>query len=316
MKPNDLYKKESNAAGPFDHFQKPYLLTRMGAALLDFLLIFILFALIETTFYFTIFTPLGYHESIDETRAILLDSHLYVEGEYNKILTITETYNEELTLEENYDVPIVYYYTNDDRAVRSGRLDSYYISKENSGYFDRLENDVFTRKEGVSEEKFEAFFVSSYEKAVAFLEDDPAYLRGVQRSFYIVLFTSLGSITIASLLIHLLVPMISKHGQTPFKFVFKICLIDARDETQVKKWQILVRFFILIFFNIWVPVIIYARFVYATTVPLIVSAITLFVTRTNSSPHDFIAKTYVVSKRDVHIPKTRVPEVIEEELWY
>lgn len=287
---------------------KPYLLTRISASFLDFLLAVLLFVGFEAALYFSIFEPLGYHQYIDQSQQVLEASHLYVNDANQGYLTITQAYDSEKTPEENYDVPIVYYYSTDERATFDNRLNRYYNSKIASGYFIEESEGVFTRKSDISDETVRIFFVSAYDDAVDFLESDPAYTEGVQKSFYIVIFTSLFSATLAMGVIHLLIPLLLKNGQTPFKLVFKLALADARDDTRVKRKQIVYRFLILLFFNIWVPILLFGRFTFFTLIPIFVSIIMMSLTKSFCGPHDYVAKTYVVSNRDITIPEVK-PEV-------
>ncbi|MDD3938553.1 MAG: RDD family protein [Bacilli bacterium] len=282
---------------------KPYLLTRIMASFLDFFLACLLFVGFEATLYFTLFEPLGYHRLMDESQAVLQDSHLYILDDERGLFTITEVYDENLTPEENYDIPLTYYYTNDPRAIADNRLARYHNSKIVSGYFVEEGEGIFVRAEGADDNEVKAFFVSAYDDAIKFLERDPVYLNGVNKTFYIVIFTSLFSATLAMAIIHLLIPLLMKNGQTPFKLVFKLCIADARDDTRVKKGQVVVRFVILLLFNIWVPILLFARFSYFTLIPVFISIILMSLTKTFSGPHDYVAKTYIVSNRDIAIPE-------------
>ena len=297
---------------PKKNLPKPYLLTRIAASFLDFLLACLLFAGIEAALYFTIFEPLGYHQLMNESQAVLQDSHLYVLDDDKGLLTITEAYDENLSPEENYDVPLTYYYTNDVRAIADNRLVRYHNSKLVSGYFIEESEGVFVRADGADDAEVKAFFVGAYDDAVTFLEADPVYLNGVEKTFYIVIFTSLFSATLGMAIIFLRTPLLNKYGQTPYKLVYKLCLAEARDDTRVKKGQLFIRFIILLSFNIWVPILLFARFSYFTLIPIFISIVLMSLTKTFSGPHDYVARTYIVSNRDIVIPEGSTPKELNQ----
>ncbi|MFA5763019.1 MAG: RDD family protein [Bacilli bacterium] len=288
---------------PKKNLPKPYLLTRISASFLDFLLIIFLFVGFEAALYFSIFEPLGYHRLMDESQQVLRDSHLYIFDEMRGFLSITEAYDENLTPEENYDIPITFFYTNDARAIENNLLEDYSSSKIASGYFVEVSEGVFERTSEATDVLVKTFFVSAYDEAVDFLEEDPVYVNGVEKTFYIVIFTVLFSATLAVSVIQLLIPLLMKNGQTPFKLAFKLCLADARDDTRVKRKQLVIRFVILLSFNIWVPILLFARFSYFTLIPIFVSLVIMSVTKRFSGPHDYVANTYIVSSRDIVIPE-------------
>lgn len=287
---------------PKKNLPKPYLLTRISASFLDFLLAVLLFVGLETTLYYTLFGPLGYHHLMDESQEVLRESGLYIFDEEKGFLTITEAYNEELTPEENYNVPITNYYTYDQRAIDDNLLNRYLASKEASSYFVEESEGVYVRAPGVEDETIKPFFVSAYNDAIKFLENDPVYVNGLEKTFYIFIFTSLFSATVAVGVVQLLIPLLMKNGQTPFKLAFKLCLADARDDTRVKKKQLIARFVVLLLFNIWVPILLFARFSYFTLIPIFVTIVLMSLTKTFSAPHDYAASTYIVSNRDIVIP--------------
>lgn len=297
---------------PKKNLPKPYLLTRIAASFLDFLLACLLFVGFEAALYFTIFEPLGYHQLMGESQAVLQDSHLYVLDDDSGLLTITEAYDESLSPEENYDVPLTFYYTNDVRAIADNRLARYHNSKLVSGYFVEESEGVFVRTDGADDAEVKTFFAGAYDDAVTFLETDPVYLNGVEKTFYIVIFTSLFSATLGMAIIFLLIPLLMKNGQTPFKLVFKLCLADARDDTRVKKGQVAIRFVILLLFNIWVPILLFARFSYFTLIPIFISIVLMSLTKTFSGPHDYVARTYIVSNRDIVIPERSTPKELNQ----
>lgn len=297
---------------PKKSLPKPYLLTRIAASFLDFLLAVFLFVGFEAAVYFTLFDTLGYHRYVAEAQEVLRASPLYVYDTEKGFQTITETYNVQLTPEENYDVPIIEYYTSDARAITDNCLYRYNNSKIVSGLFVEESEGVFVRDGDATDAEIKTFLTGAYDDAVAFLESDPVYVNGVNKSFYIIVFSCLFSATLAMSIIYLLIPLLMKNGQTPFKLVFRLCLVDARDETRVKRRQLVYRFLILLFFNIWIPILLFANFTYFTLIPVFVTVAMMSFSKSFSGPHDYVAKTYIVSARDVVIPEhSKEPELIQ-----
>lgn len=291
---------------------KPYLLTRMSAALFDFIIVVALFALFQTLMVVGLYQPLGYYTALDEAHVVLSDSNLYVYDHDRGYLTLTQTYDEDKTPTENYDPAITYFYTNDARAIAEDKLTEYYQAKIDSTYFNLGVDEIPVLKDGVDSDELKAFYQTEYSEAVNFLEEDPVYVAGLRRTFYITLFTALGSVTLAAGAVYLLVPLLRRNGDTPMQMLFKLCLADATSDTSVKRRQIVFRFGVLLLFNIWLPILLYARFAYFTLVPIFITLILMSVTRSYRGPHDFASGTYIVSCRDIVIPKTREPEIIEQ----
>lgn len=290
---------------PGYNLKKPYLLTRMFSSFLDFILVILIFAGIEAALYYTAFDMFGYSRMMNEAHTVLTDSHLYTFQEGKGYIPLTETYNKEMSPDDNYDIPITYYYTNDSRAISDNLFSKYNTAKLTSGYFQlNEENNQIIRTE-TDDAKVRVFYELEFSKAASFLEKDPVYYRAVQGTYYIVIFTCLFSVTLASSIIYLFIPLLRKDGETPFQIVFKICLVDGRNDTKVKRKQIVIRFVVLVLFNIWIPFLLYVEFTYFTLIPNLITLIMISVTKSFSGPHDYVSHTYVATKRDIEIPEIR-----------
>jgi len=294
---------------------KPYLLTRMGAALFDLVIATVLFGALQSGVYYGFYGPLGYHDALDGAQQVLSDSGLYVYDAQRGYLTITEVYDDTKSATENYDGPITAYYTTDLRAQQENKLDSYYAAKVASGFFELGIDEIPVLLDDVSDNSLKSFFGIEYGKAIVFLEQDPIYASGVRTTFFITLFSSLITITIATATVYLLVPMLRRNGQTPMQIVFKLGLADASSDTRVKRNQILIRFAILLLFNVWLPILLYARFAYFTLVPIFITLILMTITKASRGPHDFASNTYVVSLKDIVIPEKKKiePVILNQE---
>jgi hypothetical protein len=72
---NNSELENKNESSPKDEkkgykLPRPYLLKRVFAALIDFVVAFILFMVLEAGEYYTVFNNLGYHTMINEINAI------------------------------------------------------------------------------------------------------------------------------------------------------------------------------------------------------------------------------------------------------
>lgn len=277
----------------------------MIAALIDLIVIGLLFAIIETGLFYTVFHPLGYHQSISEVRTVLAQSSLHVYDETRGYLTITEAYDDTKTAAENYDLPITTYYTTNPRAIATNRLSAYYDAKITSGYFELNDQNIPEVVPTVAESNLKTFYEGEFNKALTFFKQDPVYYSGLQKTFLIIVFTSLFSVTVAAGIIYLLIPLLRRDGETPAQMMFRIALADARDNTRVKRRQIVGRFVILLFFNIWIPILIYAAFSSLILISVVVTIAMMSLSKSFSGPHDYISHSYVVSKRDIMIPASR-----------
>ncbi|HOJ44781.1 MAG TPA: RDD family protein [Bacilli bacterium] len=307
---NEFEVKQTDTIKPSGRqLPKPYLLTRMGAALFDLLIAIIIFGGLQAGVFYGLYGPLGYHQALASAQEVLSDSGLYVYDAQRGYLTITETYDDTLTPSENYDNPITTYYSNDARAIAENKLDSYYVAKIASGLFELNDEQIPELLPDVSETALKSFYGAEYGKAVVFLEQDPVYVAGIRQTFLIALFSNLVTITLSCSIVYLLVPMLRPNGQTPMQILLKIGLADASSDTRVKRGQIAIRFAILLLFNVWLPILLYARFAYFTLVPIFVTLILMTITKASRGPHDFASNTYIVSLKDMQIPQRKQQEI-------
>jgi hypothetical protein len=284
----------------------------MFVALLDFMLVASLFAGLETALYHTAFYWFGYHDKINELHQMMDDCHLYVNSESEGYLTLVETYDDGDDPEAHYDESIVYFYGHDAHAVTDGRLDGYYQLKLASGHFELGEGDNPVAIESASEADLLEFYESAYYSALALFTSNPTYVNNMRATFYVVVFTSLFSLTVGAAIVYLIVPLIGKKGSTPFQRLLKLGLADARDDTRVKRHQVVLRFFVLLFFNLWAPLLLYVEFAYFTLVPIFVTLIMISVVPSFRGPHDLVSKTYVIAYKNIEVPEKAIPVMIEE----
>jgi|GEM_PF-1162005 RDD family. len=289
---------------------RPYLLKRVFSTLIDFLFIVAIFAGLEATMYYTIFEPLGYFSMVDKVHELYDDSHLYVYSDENKYQTITEIYDSNKTADENYDRPITEYYTYDERAISDNKLAEYKATKlANKTLFtsDALGNPI--RISGSDESLAKEFYKNCYDAAIDYFEDNPEYYYNAKNSFYIIVGTVLFSTILSTGIIYLLIPLLRKDGETPSQIILHIALCDGRDDTKVKKKQVIIRYVVLLIWDFVIPILFYSTLNYFTLIPVLITLAMVCFTKSNSGPHDYVSKTYVVDKKDLDIP---IINVIEE----
>lgn len=276
---------------------RPSLLKRVWAALIDIILIALIFFGLETACYYTIFQPLGYFDAIDEAHQLFEESHLYRKSEAGEYILLNAVYDEELTPEENYDGAITYFYSTYPYAIENDALSAYTDAKLATGYYEMNENGEFIRKTDASVEQVKLFLEKEYSDAVSFFTSSPAYVTVTNRSLRILLISALIVITFSSACIYLFIPLICKEGETPGQLLNKICLVDSRDQSQVKKRQILIRYIILLGFDILLPICFYIQWGYFSVFSIFITIVMISVTKSNSGPHDYISRTYVILKK-------------------
>lgn len=291
----------------------PYLITRMGAGLLDLFMIFLFFIVLQTAAFYTLYEPLGYHDALNTAQNVLLDSGLYIVDENNNFLTLVEEYSydeeevdsEIVFLEQYYDVPITKFYAENSEAITANKYDTYLSAKANSTLF-ILEDGVYVVKEAAEISELKNFYELHYKSALAFLDKTPLYVINARKVFIISVFSNLGAASLSFSVFYLLIPLFSKYQQTIAQRQFKIGLIDTATSTRASRKQTLLRFIVLIAFNLWVPFLIYARFAYFTVIPVLITLVTIVATKNKQSVHEYASKTMLVSVREQSIPPRKV----------
>lgn len=286
---------------------RPYLLKRVFAALIDFVVAFILFMVLEAGEYYTVFNNLGYHTMINEIHAMYEDSHLYTYDDSSRTyLELTSTYDDSKTPKENYDNNLIYYFTNDARCIEDKKIDSYNDAKINSGYFKKDSSGNINENADIDGTKLKLFYETQYKNALTYFSNNPTYKIDLSKTYYIVIYSILINIIISSAIFYLLIPILRKDGETIGYMIFKIGVCDARDDTKVKKFQIFIRYFVFTVFNFLIPLFIYTKWTYFTLVPVFITCIMIMATHSNSGLHEYISKTYVFDKKDIVIPSKRM----------
>ena len=241
----------------------------------------------------------GYNDCVEEVHQMYEDSYLYqidANGDYI-----------EYTSKDNLDEIIIKYYSTDEYAKSSNQLDNYYNEKLESTYFIKDENNKIVLKEGIEQNKIDEFYYSKYQKAIRLFDSNPIYKKLVSKITALIALTILISLTIAltilisltiaTSIIYLIVPLFRKEGETPAQIINKLCIIDTRKMSTIKKWQIVVRYLILLLFNYFMPVILFVEVGYFVPLTIIISLLMICITKNNLGPHDYATQSMVILKR-------------------
>lgn len=293
---------EAKAEPPlYYHRKQPYLVTRFGVGLLDLLVSVALVVGIQYLLAFLLFGPMGYYSAHDAMIDDLAESHLYYKTADNNYEFLTAHYDDSLTPEENYEVPILYYYENCDYPKSKDALANYERAKANSTFW-VMENGTWRRNEITWDiVPVKAWLSNQYQEACNLFEGNPTYVGHMNHMLYVTYFTLLMSITIGSMPIYLIVPLLNKNGATPFQLLFKIGLADKYTDLAPKKSQIVLRYIFLLAFDFLLPEVWWyffgaAKFCFG--IPFFADLAFMCLAPNNISIHDFVSKTYVISLRD------------------
>lgn len=276
--------------------KRPYLLSRLGAGFLDLLASVAIAVGLQFLLAYLLYAPLGYYSAHENALNVLEESHLYYktfEGDYE---LLTYHYDENKTVEENLDSPIVYYYTNVEYPKSYDKLKEYNTAKGATGYWDENGN----RSSTFNETQAKIWLTERYEDATNFCETNPTYVNNGYHMVYVTYFTLLLSITIGSMPFYLIVPLLNKKGATPFQLVFKMGLADKDTDRDLKKSQIVLRYIFILGFDFLLPEVWWYFFdavQYLFGISFFADLAVMCFTSHNTSLHDLISRSYVISTR-------------------
>lgn len=291
----DEVSRKEQAKKDLEQISRPSLVRRIGSGLLDLLFVFVIFALIELLVVGVFFRPLGYYDAQRDINTIFSESGLYLQQNGLNI-RLDNAYDETKSVEENYDVPITKYYTEDARCIENNLLSSYENAKLESGYFLRDDSGNLVKKSDVSDEKLKTFYETEYEKAVAFLCKDVNYVAAVNKTFLIMMYSMLISFVISVAVFYFAIPLIRKNGETLGQIICKICLVDARTVSQVKKYQLIVRSLIVVVLNFLVPFWIFVFWGSTNLITVLISFAVMCLMKYNRGLQDILSQTQVIMK--------------------
>lgn len=278
------------------NLKRPYLITRLGAGLLDLAVSIALVVGLQFLLAYLLYAPLGYYSAHDEVLNTCEESHLFFKTEAGDYDLITDHYDNSKTLEENLDAPIVYYYSEADYPKTFDKIGKYNTAKVATGFW----NADNQRTASFDEMQAKTWLIGQYNDAVSLCENSPSYVAGTNHMIYVTYFTLLISIVIGSLPCYLIVPLLNKQGATPFQLLFKMGLADKETDKQVKKSQIVLRYIILLGLDFLLPEVWWYFFgagQYLFGIPFFADLAIMCLTPNNTSIHDVVSRSYVISVR-------------------
>ena len=256
---------------------RPFLLTRYVAAFIDFLIMVITFIVLLTCFEPLIINSTNYNNYVTNAQIVLENSGLYNKNEDN--FFTQKEYDKTI-----YDQIITNYYSSDNYAKENNKLDEYNKAKSESTFYTKVDDNLVLNND-VDEEKLKNFLTDQYQKALAFVKTNPIYIQNINKSVTI---------------FYLIVPLCRKNGETIGQMIFKMKLIDTRTISQVKKWQILVRYIIILAFDYLLGATLYLKFSPGIMLlPILITSFCIALTKLNVGPHDLISQTMIVSRKDI-----------------
>jgi hypothetical protein len=267
---------------------KPNLLSRIWSGLLDVVFVFIITLIVEFAFVNLFYEPIGYNSLVNEIHQMYDASSLYHIDEKGNYIEI-EDYKE-------MDQIIIDYYSNNEYPLSKKMLDQYNNDKQSSTYF-IFKDNIYLEKEDASDEKLKEFYEREYQDAINCFNSNPEYIMKVNKIESIIAVSIIFSIIISTSIIYLIVPLIRKEGETPSQIIHKLCLIDIRDLSTIKKSQIVIRYFIILFFNYLFTVVLFIKNDYFVPLTIILSVAMICITKNNIGPHDYVSQSMVILKR-------------------
>lgn len=276
---------------------RPSLIKRVGVGLLDFAFAAIVtFALVAIS-YVSFFKPLGYDEAVATVYQKHEDSHLFhmLDGKY---VQIVNDYDENKTASANYDVPVTYFYSTDERAIKDNKLEKYIDAKLSSDYYTLDSENNCVLKDGVMQSSVKTFLEGEYSKAVEYFFEDPELVDANKAMFNIMTWTMFFSVTISSAIFYIVVPAIDKHNRTFGYMIGKMMVVSAADLKPISKGKVILRniIFIVISYVSAVTIYMLTGSMNFVIIPLFANTIILCVTKRNYGLHDFAVSSCVINR--------------------
>ena len=303
-RPKDYLDNEATGTGfvedPSEQRQRPYFLTRIGAAFLDMVvyvgMVIGLFFGCKAIFY----GPMGYDAARDLMNLRMDESHLFIhDGQF--YYTMTERYDEDKDALANYHEPVVYYYSNCEYPVENHKLSEYYAYLDSHPeMLIKLGEGQYERAADITDTELRIFLSASYDEACNYLYGNPEFIHAGNRRTVVTYFNFLIAQMVAAGIYYFMLPLLLPHGATFFKWVFRIALEDKRTHEECKKGRIFLRYFVLVVWNFLLPVFIYF---FVNTIGWIgivltgLNALMVGITPSNSGIEDYAGRTSAVSLR-------------------
>ena len=269
------------------------LIQRISAGIMDLVIAFIISTFLSSLIISPLFTNMEDYKSnyeIYETK--LVETNLFKKdsNNSNKLTCIIDLLDEQgkttfsLDKVEEYDSVIVLFYT----EYGEEKVTEYHNTKKDYSIFTYSESESkYVLVDNPSINEVYTFFMNSYNDAANYFfeVDEEAY----KSYYYLTLMNKISLITtigITLLICYIIIPLLSKDGQTIAKRIFALDVRSIKDDAPASKIQVLFREAFYVFI-----VLILSYFTYF--IPLIISLGFMIFERNNLSLHDYVSGTYV-----------------------
>ena len=278
---------------------RPSLLKRIGAGLLDFIMALAFAGALFVIAYFAILPAAGYNKASKQIFDAYEQSGLYVKGNQTNYDQLIKHYDEDKTPEENYDVPLTFFYTTNDRAISENQNEAYIQRKVDSGYYVIDENGKCVSKTGVIFGDRQYFLETEYSRAIDYLWKDPTLIKA-QNITYMSMFLSILSCTLIScLFFYFIVPLADKGNRTFAYMIFKLIIVDSKDLQPITdKGRIILRAFMFVTITYISTILLYfwAGGITYAYIPFTLNTLILAVAHSNSGLHDYGTRINVLNQ--------------------
>ena len=273
---------------------RPSLIKRFAGILLDSLIIAATAFGLQTIMYNTIYKPLGYFNDRNIVAKLNSDSHLFVEGETGGLVQITKRYDTSKTPEENYDVPLTYYYSTNERAIEKGLLERYNTAKADSYLFE-FNGESYVRSSFATDKSIRTFLENHYKSAIEFHKANPEYIKHVNHSMLVTIGTLMLNATFTSAVYFLLIPMLDKKHRSLGMMAIRTILVTT-DKKPSTKMQVALRYAALLLMNFLAPIGIYLLYPEMVGIMWFINAGIICFTPTFDSLHGVFSKTKTINE--------------------
>lgn len=285
----EMDKRQNNA--------KPALIKRIGIGLLDFIFAGIIMGACFLFSYFVLFEPLGYNAASEKIISTYQDSGLFVLNE-GKFISISEKFDAANDPVAYYDVPITNYYKNDARAVANHKLETYIQAKLDSTYFVLDGENNCVPKEGIGTLVLKETLERELENAIGFFYENPELNDAAKTTYNIVIYSVLISVTIGSVAMYIIVPLIDKQRRTLAYIICGLKIVNKDTMQIISLGRAMLRngsFIILIYISA-VTLYMLTNQIFFSTIPLFINTIFMCLFHTNNGFHDIIGECNVINK--------------------
>ena len=163
-------------------------------------------------------------------------------------------------------------------------------------YFEEIDGELV--KKEIDQSYFLSFYEDEYSKALEYFQKNPTYIVDANDTIMVFISFGLVSLTIACSIVYLLIPLLSKKKVTPAQLLLSLMLVDYVKDLEVTNKQIIIRFFVILLFEYWVPILLFVNIQMLGLVPILITIVMMSFTKKNLAPHDYLTGTMVITTRN------------------